>query len=69
MWEIEKYIKEKQIDGAMLLQIHVELIFEILEDIVDEVASRFKSIMEDIMELDTPLLCSISIGHSWGELK
>jgi DNA polymerase-1 len=69
MLEIEQYIVEEQIDGAMLLQIHDELIFEIEESIVDEVAQKLKSIMEDVMKLDIPLVCSVSIGDSWGELK
>jgi len=69
MIEIEQYIQKNSIDGAMLLQIHDELIFEIREDIVEEIGSKFKGIMENILELDIPLECSVSIGDSWGELK
>jgi len=69
MIEIEQYIQINSIDGAMLLQIHDELIFEIKEDIVEEIGSKFKGIMENILELDIPLECSLSIGDSWGELK
>ncbi len=69
MLEIDKKIKQDNIDGAMLLQIHDELIFEIREDIVDEVAEEFKKIMENIMKLNVPLKCSVNIGDSWGELK
>jgi len=54
---------------VMLLQIHDELIFEIAEDIVDEVAPKLKHMMENIMEIAVPLDCSVSIGDSWGELK
>lgn len=69
MIEIEQYIQDESIDGDMLLQIHDELIFEIKEEIVEKVASKFKYIMENILELDIPLECSVSIGDSWGELK
>ena len=69
MIEIEEYIQKESIDGAMLLQIHDELIFEIKEEIVEEISSKFKYIMENILELDIPLKCSVSIGNSWGELK
>ncbi len=69
MLEIEQYIKEEEINASMLLQIHDELIFEVKDEIVDEVAPRFKHIMENIMKLDVPLVCSVSIGKSWGELK
>jgi DNA polymerase-1 len=69
MLEIETFIKEENIDGAMLLQIHDELIFEVKEEIVEEVGEQFKHIMKNIMELEVPLECSVSIGDSWGELK
>ena len=69
MLEIETYMKEENIDGAMLLQIHDELIFEIKEEIIDEVAPKLQYIMANIMELDVPLECSVNVGDSWGELK
>ena len=69
MIEIEKTIKKENIDGAMLLQIHDELIFEVAKEHVDEVGQRFKQIMENVVKLDIPLECSVSIGNSWGELK
>jgi len=69
MLEIEAYLTKEKIDGVMLLQIHDELIFEIKEEIVDEVAVKLKEMMENIMKLDVPLVCSVSVGDSWGELK
>jgi len=69
MLEIETFIKEENIDGQMLLQIHDELIFEVKEEIVEEIGEKFKHIMKNIMELEVPLECSVSIGDSWGELK
>ncbi len=57
-------------DGArMLLQIHDELIFEIKEEKAQEIGMRFKEIMENIYRLEVPIVCSLSIAHSWGDLK
>ena len=69
MLEIESFIKEESIEAAMLLQIHDELIFEVKEEIIEEAGEKFKHIMKNIMKLDVPLECSVSIGDSWGELK
>ncbi len=69
MLVVDRYLNEEEVDGTMLLQIHDELIFEIREDEVETVAQKLKQIMENIMELDVPLECSVSIGESWGELK
>ena len=69
MLEIEIFMREEKIEGAMLLQIHDELIFEIKEDVIEELAPKLQHIMANIMKLDVPLECSVNIGDSWGELK
>ncbi|MGB5506970.1 MAG: DNA polymerase I [Sulfurovum sp.] len=69
MNEIDTMIREEKLDAYMLLQIHDELIFEVKEDKVEEISKRFVHTMENILELDVPLECSVSVGDSWGELK
>ncbi|MBT8348392.1 MAG: DNA polymerase I, partial [Sulfurovum sp.] len=69
MNQIDTMIQEENLDAFMLLQIHDELIFEVKEEQVEEISKRFVYTMENILELDVPLECSVSIGDSWGELK
>ncbi len=69
MLEIDTFIKEEQINGAMLLQIHDELIFEIKDDIAIDVSKKFVHIMENIYDLNVKLKCSVSIDNSWDKLK
>ncbi len=69
MNEIDSMITDEVLQAHMLLQIHDELIFEIREGKVETLSKRFVHIMENIWELDVPLVCSVSIGNSWGELK
>ena len=69
MNQIDSMIQEEKLDAFMLLQIHDELIFEVKEEKVDEIAKRFVHTMENVLELDVLLECSVSVGDSWGELK
>jgi len=69
MNQIDSMIKEEALDAFMLLQIHDELIFEVKEEKVEEIAKHFIYVMENILELEVPLECSVSVGDSWGELK
>ncbi len=69
MNQIDGMIQDEALDAFMLLQIHDELIFEIKEEKVDAVAKCFVHIMENVLELEVPLECSVSVGDSWGELK
>ena len=69
MNQIDSMIREEDLDAFMLLQIHDELIFEVREEKVEELSKRFVHTMENVLELDVPLECSVSVGNSWGELK
>lgn len=69
MNKIEKTIKKENLKAKILLQIHDELIFEVDEDVADELGSKFQSIMEEIYELNIPLKASLNIGDNWSELK
>jgi DNA polymerase-1 len=69
MNQIDTMIQEEGLDAFMLLQIHDELIFEVKEEKVDEIAERFVHVMKNVLELEVPLECSVSVGDSWGELK
>ncbi|SFZ98136.1 DNA polymerase I [hydrothermal vent metagenome] len=69
MNQIDSMIEDEKLDAFMLLQIHDELIFEVEESKVEEISKRFVHVMENILELEVPLECSVSVGDSWGELK
>jgi len=69
MNQIDSMIQDEKLDAFMLLQIHDELIFEVKEEKVEEIAKRFVHTMENVLALDVPLECSVSVGDSWGELK
>ena len=68
MLEIHNIYKNND-EVNMLLQIHDELIFEIKEDIINEVSVHLQKIMKNIYTLEIPLEVSVSIGNNWGELK
>ena len=67
---IKIYQKYKNSDEVkMLLQIHDELIFEVDENIAQDIANDLKGIMENIYKLIIPLKASVAIAKSWEGLK
>ncbi|MDP3301722.1 MAG: DNA polymerase I [Sulfuricurvum sp.] len=66
---IDSMIREEGLSARMLLQIHDELIFEVDEEVADDLANRFVGVMESIIKLRIPLKTSMHIGNHWGELK
>ena len=71
MVKIQEFIKEKhmQEDVITLIQIHDELILEVKSEIIKEVVSLFKNIMENAAKLKVPLKAEVKIGNKWGEMK
>lgn len=71
MIEIDKFLRKnfKKAEIKMLLQVHDELIFEVREDLVEQVAPEIKKIMEGVMKLKVPIVAEIKSGYNWGELE
>jgi DNA polymerase-1 len=57
----------------LILQIHDELIYEIAEDLKEEISPKIKRIMEEVMPIEdtlgVPLIVEFESGKNWAELK
>lgn len=54
-------------DCRLLLQIHDELLFEVKDSKVKDIALKIKRVMENVVKLNIPMTVDIKIGKSWGE--
>ncbi len=68
MIEIDKAFKMKKLKSKMILQVHDELIFDVLNDELEEVIKLVKTIMENICKLNVPLNVDINYGQNWYEV-
>nr|XP_014685094.2 DNA polymerase theta isoform X1 [Equus asinus] len=55
--------------GFFILQLHDELLYEVAEEDVVQVAQIVKNEMESAIKLSVKLKVKVKIGASWGELK
>jgi DNA polymerase-1 len=53
----------------MLLQVHDELVFEVLEDKVDFWIKKLTPLMENAIKLSVPVKVDAKVGDNWGEMK
>lgn len=53
--------------ARLLLQVHDELIFEIKEELVEELAPKIQRLMERVIHLNVPLVVDLGIGNNWDE--
>lgn len=69
MIAIDAHLQEKNfLNVKMLLQVHDELVFELPESCVHDVAVMVKKEMEGVVELDAPLVVDVKVGYNWGTL-
>jgi len=69
MIEIDKAIIEKNLKSTMLLQVHDELILNVIKEEQEEIKNIVKNIMENTIKLDVPLEVDIQFGSNWYEAK
>ena len=69
MIEIYDAFNKKKLKSKMILQIHDELIFNVLEEEIDEVKKIIKDKMENVYQLSVPLIVDIEEGKNWYDAK
>lgn len=69
MVEIYDEFKKQGLKSKMLIQVHDELVFNVLNDEAETVKEIVKDIMENTYKLDVPLVVDIETGSNWYEAK
>ncbi len=69
MIEIYQEFKEKNLKSKMLIQVHDELVFNVLLDEKETVTEIVKRVMENTYKLNVPLVVDIESGNDWYEAK
>jgi len=69
MIQIDKEMHERKMRSRMTLQVHDELVFDVLESEVDAVKTLVREHMENVHKLDVPLLVEMGVGKNWRDLK
>ncbi|MCU4439411.1 DNA polymerase I [Acinetobacter lwoffii] len=65
MVEVDKMLPKDQ--AKMLLQVHDELVFEVDEDIADELAPKLAEVMQSVLQISVPLVVEVGKGKNWDE--
>ncbi len=67
MINVDKALAKMDLDATLLLQIHDELIFEVLGKDVDATIDLVKHEMESVIELGVPLIADAGVGDNWDQ--
>ena len=69
MIDVQFALEAAKCQSRILLQVHDELVLEVVESEKEQVAELVRSAMEDAVQLDIPLLADVNFGRNWAETK
>ena len=67
MLSVDAWLLQSGIDARIVMQVHDELVLEVVEDRVAEVSERLCALMSSAAELSVPLLVEAGVGNNWDE--
>ena len=69
MIDVYKYFKENKLKSTMILQIHDELVFNVVKEEKEKVTEIVTELMENAYNLDVPLKVEVEFGDNWYNAK
>ena len=69
MNKVESILEEKSFKSRLLLQVHDELVLEVINDELDAIQTLLKETMESIVELHVPLIVDVHNAENWALVK
>jgi DNA-directed DNA polymerase len=69
MNKVESILEEKTFKSRLLLQVHDELVLEVVNDELDAIQTLLKETMESIVELHVPLIVDVHNAENWALVK
>ena len=67
MVEVDAALVDADLRSRIILQVHDELVFEAREVEVDRVAGLARTTMQDVFQLNVPLVVDVRFGQNWRE--
>ena len=69
MIDLDAALAERDLPGYQVLQVHDELVLEVDERRLDEVATLLRNTMRDAEQLDVPVIVDLRVGMNWEDMK
>jgi DNA polymerase I len=69
MLTIDQIIRDRKLKSQMTLQVHDELLFDVVPDEAEELQELVKREMEHVAEFSIPIVAEVGIGKNWRDIK
>ena len=69
MNKVESILEENTFTSRLLLQVHDELVLEVVNEELDAIQTLLKETMESIVALQVPLIVDVHNAENWALVK
>jgi DNA polymerase I len=69
MLRIDQLIRDRKLRSQMTLQVHDELLFDVVPEEVQELQQLVKQEMEHVAEFSVPIVADVGVGQNWRDIK
>jgi DNA polymerase I len=69
MLKIDQLIRDRKLKSKMTLQVHDELLFDVVPDEAEELQELVKREMEQVAEFSIPIVAEVGVGKNWRDIK
>jgi DNA polymerase-1 len=69
MLKIDQLILDRKLKSKMTLQVHDELLFDVVPEEAEELQALVKQEMEHVAEFSIPIVADVGIGKNWRDIK
>ncbi len=69
MLRIDQLIRERKLKSQMTLQVHDELLFDVVLEEAEELQTLVKHEMEHVAEFSIPIVAEAGLGKNWRDIK
>ena len=69
MIAIDRKLTEQKLRSRMVLQVHDELLFEVLEEETEVITKLVKDEMQNVVQLRVPIVADLAFGNNWRDMN
>jgi DNA polymerase-1 len=69
MLKIDQLIRDRKMKSQMTLQVHDELLFDVVPEEAEELQKLVRQEMEHVAEFSIPIVAEVGIGPNWRDIK
>jgi DNA polymerase I len=67
MVAVQKWLDDEKLQSLLIMQVHDELVLEVPEAELPEVKDGLRELMQNVHQLDVPLVVDVGVGANWDE--